>query len=221
MTVPLLFLIPSSCNKQSNIDHETDIGVVETRTVTEFCENRACEDPIIQPIVGEIYVINGCSITVNYTKEICPLSVSIRNMTYSFANSTACNSYRQIWNQYFMNGQSQLANESINQFYKMLSQMIENKILAGLPNGTYTFHFIETFCHTLCAKEIKDGENPSFFELTQEKCGKSCCVRSTKYVNGTKVTSVIYEGGGCDPIPVDCHGDIHISTICDPACARL
>ena len=147
-------------------------------------------------------------------------------MTYTFANSSQCNS-SQIWNQYFMNGQTLLANESINQFYKLLSQMVEDKILAGLPSNSSvgTLHFIETFCHTLCSKEIKYEDLPSFFELSQEKCGISCCVRSTTItiVDGKKVksTAVLYEGGACNPIPVDCHGDMHISNICDPACARL
>jgi len=221
MTVPLLFLFPTSCNKQSNAIGDQESGELEMRT-TEFCENHGCGNPIITNVVGEVYVINGCSIYVNYILEIClHTSISIRNMSYTFANTQACNNYQQIWNQYFLNGQSQLANESINQLYKLLSQMIEDKILNSYPNIA-TLHFIETFCHTLCAKKINDdGENPPFFQLSQQVCGKSCCIRSTKVVNGVKTTSVVYEGGGCDPIPVNCAGDIHISTICDPACARL
>ncbi len=229
MAIPLLFLFVSSCNKQSNIDHENDLGVVETRTVAEFCDEALvpCSNAIISYIVDEIYVINGCTVYVDYTLLKCPNFTIVRDMSYTFANSAACNNTNQIWNQYYFNGQSQLANESINQFYKLLSEMIEEKIALSSPPtvGNFRFHFVETFCHTLCAKEITDGENPSFFLLSQQVCGRSCCIRTTEYIikDGklVKETVAIHVGGDCDPIPVDCNGDKHLSEICDPACARL
>lgn len=225
MAIPLLFLFVTSCNEQYAGDKVFENKTTQLRN--EFCELNDCGNPTIIPITGEIYVINGCSISVNYIKEVCANSITIKHMSYTFANSSACNNYRQIWNQQFMNGQTQLANESMNQFFKLLSEMIEDRIRAGLPSNSTvsTLHFVETFCHTLCAKEIKFDDLPSYFELTQEKCGISCCIRSTeiKFIDGewVEVKSVISVGGDCDPILVNCNGDIHVSAICDPACARL
>jgi len=196
-----------------------DAMVNETR-VSELCDLRSCLNPVTTFVTGEIYVINGCSITVSYKIDKCPKTINISNMTYTFANSAACRSIKQTWNQYFLQGQTQLLNENMNILYKQLSEMIENKIF-GLNPTVESLHFIETKCHTICATEIKDDENPSFFEFRHEVCGTSCCIRTAKIVNGHKEAYTFYEGGNCVPVTVNCNGDIHISEICDPACARL
>ncbi|MEZ4910939.1 MAG: hypothetical protein R2774_08760 [Saprospiraceae bacterium] len=229
LAVPMLLLFLISCGKQSEENVPITNDNTEVRNITEFCDHNKfpCSFSNLEIINNEPYVINGCTIYVSYKKWYChnPDRYIIRDMTYNMDNSSACKSIKQIWNLDWLNGMSQTANESINQLYKQLSFMIEDHILETHNGGnTVTLHYIATGCHTLCAKEIKDEENPSFFELSQVQCGISCCIRSTNAAliddKWIKETAVIYEGGNCDPVPLNCDG-ITNPNICDPACARL
>ena len=229
MTVPLLFLFSTSCSENHVSPHEEGLSVVESR-VTSFCDNVNPCGNTQSAIINENYVINGCTITVNYEKWSCSNDVVIKNMSYTFANSSACNSLQQPWNQYFLNGQSLAANEAMNDFYKQLVDMIENNIFANSSAQIVTF--INTYCHTLCVMEEKDEEgNFGAINLRQVPCGTSCCVRVTRLVIDPatdklikKTDPPIYEGS-CDPLPAQfdtgCGEGYTVDRLCDPACERL
>jgi hypothetical protein len=201
------------------LDAETEI-----RNATDFCDTNpfGCSEV---PVTDE-FMIDGCKVYVSYILVTCPSGTSFKNMTYSFENSTACNTLKNRWNQYYPTGQYQLANEALNAFFKQLSVLIEDKYLNSLSSATsaVTLHFVETFCHSICITSKKDEEgNPISFDINQIRCGKSCCVRVTTAVrvNGRwEKTTVIVTEGSCDPLPINCEG-LHISSICSPACARL
>ena len=229
MTVPLLFLFSTSCSENHVSPNEEGLSTVESRT-TSYCDRLPCGSQL--PVdVTETFVINGCVITVKYKKWVCG-GVTIKNMSYTFANSSACNSIQQTWNQYFLNGQEQEASNAMNEFYKLLVGMIENRILANTTNQSIqTIAFINTYCHTLCVMEEKDEEgNFGAINLRQVPCGTSCCERITEAVfdpiSGTwkKKTKVISEGS-CDPLPsqfeTGCGEGYIVDRICDPACSGL
>ncbi len=223
MAVPILFLFVTSCGKQEAIDTPMSNATTETRGV---CDQSGCLNPTII-IYTKDFTINGCVVTATYTVTICPNRIRISDMSYTFANSAACNSTNQIWNQYYLNGQSLIANEAINVFYNEITLLIETEVISTLPaNGTLLplLQWVETKCHTVCVIETKFEDLPSFFELKQVQCGVGCCIRDTELiiVNGKveKGESLIVNLGVCDPITVRCKG-VLLSETCSPACTRI
>lgn len=183
---------------------------------------------------SKTYVINGCSITVNYQLVLCSGKVrGIRNFSHTFANSSPCYNSKQAWNQYYLAGQTVQANQALNAFYRMLTLMVQADVVASLnpsdfPNGYVDLQWIETKCHTLCVKEVKSEDLPSYFDISHAVCGEGCCVRETKYkvVNGVFVQdgnpTLTSTDASCDPVPVQCVKDgVQWSNNCDVACERL
>ncbi|HMT51622.1 MAG TPA: hypothetical protein PKD16_00095 [Saprospiraceae bacterium] len=222
MAVPLLFLFVTSCSKPQAAEVEYENQVTETRALCD--EYSGCASPFIS-VKTKVFIVNGCEVTATYTVKLCPgVGVTISNMSYTFANSPACNSTKQIWNTYYFAGQSQTANEAINVFYNQITLLIEADVIASLNplNAPPLLQWIETYCHKLCVKG--DGENPEFIELSQVPCGKGCCIRDTKLIvkDGVVVKgeSAIINYGVCVPIPIVCDG-ILAPLSCSPACARI
>jgi len=220
MAIPILFLFVTSCGKQEAIDTTISNATIETRGV---CDQFDCLGPL--NTYTKDFIINGCVVTATYTVNECLDRTRIYNMSYTFANSATCNSTKQIWNQYYLNGQSLLANEAINVFYNEITLLIEANYISTLTPDKYPplLQWIETKCHTLCAVEVKFEDLPSYYDLSQVQCGTSCCVRETDLlvVDGkvVKGPSEIVQLGGCDPVTIKCKGEMLLG--CKAACERL
>jgi len=208
-----------------------DAQLTESRSFNG-CPQSFCLTPQLDTITDTFFV-NGCLISVRYIVEVCPLTVSVRDFEYTIGNSSACNNVNQVWNQYYLNGQSQLANEALNSFYRDLTLMVQANILSNLdpddfdPSILYfDFQWIETGCHTSCVDISVDPEGtPILGGIFQVKCGDGCCARVTKFSfapNGdTQIISTEIRGSDdCDPIRVDCDYT-YDPNYCQPACARL
>ncbi len=207
-----------------------DTQLTETRGFNG-CPQSFCNDAIIS-IDTTVYVVNGCSITVYYTVESCPTIIVVRDFSYTIGTGSACTNLSQVWNQYYLNGQSILANEALNDLYRTLTLLVQNTVFSNLdPNdftpglSNYDFQFIETKCHTMCVDISYDEGEIILGGITQVQCGKGCCARVTKFVfksNGDPVpiSTEIREGNQCTPITVRCDYTYNPED-CQPACSRL
>ncbi|MEZ4910941.1 MAG: hypothetical protein R2774_08770 [Saprospiraceae bacterium] len=227
----LLFLI--SCGKQS----EENVPITNDNTeVRNICDWRSCETPFTM-VETRSYIINGCEIIATYSIEICPNSVSVRDMSFVFTSSAACNDQNQVWNQFWTHGQTLQANLAYNDFYRQITLLIQDYIVSNvaLPSTTNAFQWIETGCHTLCKHLVYedggdklrsgDGSRNSTFNLYHTICGESCCIRSTEIIwkdgIATLGESTIINARPCIMKPVNCPEGYYDSNICLPACARL
>ena len=216
MTVPLLFLLPSSCNEPQildavPLDAETEIrNIIASGCGDDPCGGNWDEVKVIE----EDFNINGCQVRVRYRRIKCGNSFYITNIGTTLLNpsSPACNK----WNQYFQNGQTVQANEALNAFYKAITMAIENSLVNSFPGlPLLNVSVIETYCHTMCVSYDGEG-NPNVFH---ERCGTNCCIRTTTYANGGPTSQPAYAGNPlCTPISVSCN---QTGLPCQPACARL
>ena len=218
-------------------DSEYHTNVIKGTELTENrvfigCPQSFCFPPVSRDTIIDTFVVNGCSITVQYVVEKCPTIISVRDFEYTIGNSSACANVNQVWNQYYLNGQSQLANEALNSFYRNLTLMVQANIFSNLDPDDFDpsishvdFQWIETGCHTSCV-EISDGpEGPILGGIYQVKCGDGCCARVTQFSfapNGDVqiISTKIRGSDDCDPIRVDC-SYTYDPNYCQPACARL
>ncbi|MBK8826094.1 MAG: hypothetical protein IPO26_05130 [Saprospiraceae bacterium] len=230
MAIPLLFLFVTSCNEQHVDETIFENQKVEIRT--SDCENLGnggsdCETEIK---TGQ-YIINGCMVNVSYKLSKCGNDFSIKDFSYTFTNSSACNTIQQQWSALF-NISSLAANNAMNAFYKQLSIMVEDYEFSLLdpdefpcPSNNSTWSWIETHCHTLCATK-GDGEEGDLL-LNHVVCGYSCCIRSTSFCfeNGVpKRTDVQINdlSDECEPVEfIACPNDSYDPNACQKSCARL
>ena len=232
MSLALFCLTMYAC---TDTDYQTnaikDTKLTETRGFNG-CPQSFCFPPNSLDSIVDTFVVNGCTITVQYVVEKCPTTISVRNFEYTIGNSSACNNVNQVWNQYYLNGQSQLANEALNSFYRDLTLMVQTNIINGLDPNDYDpnvpfldFQWIETGCHTSCTEIIYTEDGPVLGGIFQVECGKGCCARVTKFIfdsNGDPdiISTEVRGSNDCDPIRVDCDFS-YDPNYCQPACARL
>ena len=217
MAVPLLFLLPSSCNEPQILDAVPLDAETEIRNIiASGCGDDPCDgnyDDI--KVINEDYSINGCSVRVHYRMARCGNSFYVTNIGTTLLNPTspACNK----WNQYFQNGQTVQANEALNAFYNAITMAIESTIVSQFSSAfpILTVNVIETYCHTMCVSYDGEG-NPNVYH---ERCGTNCCIRTRQYVNGIPYGAPAYAGNPtCTPISITCN---QTGLPCQPACARL
>ena len=232
MSLALFFLTLYACS-----DTEYHTNAIQDSKLTESRNFGGCPQSFCNPStitnVTDVYVINGCSITVNYVLEECPNTVAVRDFSYTIGTGTACTNLSQVWNQYYLYGQSQLANEALNDLYRTLTLLVQNTVFSNLDPGdfassvvNYDFQFIETKCHTMCVDVRDDGEGGVILGgIYQVQCGEGCCARVTQFVfdiNGDPVptSTEIKEGDECTPVRVNCDYTYDPEQ-CLPACSRL
>ncbi len=231
MSLALLFTTMYACtDAEYHTNVNQDSKLTENR-VFIGCPQSFCDFPK-RDTITDTFFVNGCQIIVDYILEKCPNIISVRNFEYTIGSGSACNNVNQVWNQYYLNGQSQLANEALNSFYRNLTLMVQTNIFSNLDPNDFDssfpildFQWIETGCYTSCV-EISDGpEGPILGGIYQVKCGNGCCARVTKFSfepNGDVqiISTTIRGSDDCDPIRVDC-SYTYDPNYCQPACARL
>jgi hypothetical protein len=233
MSLALFFLTLYGC---SDTEYHTnaiqDSKLTESRNLTG-CPQTFCFPPISKDTIIDTFVVNGCVITVEYVVEVCPTTVSVRDFVYTIGSGSACDNINQVWNQYYLNGQSILANEALNSFYRKLTLLVQNSVFNNLdpadfdPNIVYyDFQWIETKCHTMCVDIRDDGEGGVILGgIYQVECGEGCCARTTQFIFDPQgevdtISSEIRLIEDCEPIRVRCDYTYNPED-CQPACARL
>lgn len=241
-----LFLIFSCSDQTLNKELE---NFNYTNTQTEL-RNQLCDLAIPctpeENVKTKSYMINGCKVTVTFTLVKCDPSIyayiGVKDFSFSFAESAPCRNIKQAWNQYYFVGQTLQANLALNDFYRTLTLLVQADVMSDLDPAPYlkynsimNFDWVETKCHTICAKEIVFDDLPSYFDLSYAECGYKCCRRETtyKYIEnsegggswvqqGDPIVKEVYPTIPCEYKPVECiEGASQWDPNCHPACERL